>query len=498
MNKQDINNEEPIKEFKETNVYTIMFIVFTVFFIILFLMFLGISILNSKSETIASGIYIKNINVSGLEKQEAVQLVNKELSKYMNDSIILKHNDYSTEISLEQLDASFDVEAAVNAAYEYGRKGNVFVDSFQILSVMVSNISIDPILNINEDELKNKLNNISSQLPDTIVQSAYYIEDNNLIITKGKEGYSIDTDKMFEKLKNEIQTLNFINQEYKLEVIKKDPEPIDIDKIHSQICKMPVNATYTVNPYSVSPSEDGVDFNISIEEAKNVIKNSEQEEYIIPLKIVKPEITTNMIGAEAFPDLISNFSTKYNPRQVDRTTNLKLASEKINGTVIMPGEIFSYNTVVGKRTIDAGYKEAKIYVSGQVVDGLGGGICQVSTTLYNAALYANLEIVERRNHQFVPSYAGAGLDATVVYGAIDFKIKNTRNYPIKIVCWVDKGICNFELYGLKEQTEYEVVLNANVISRSSTSIKSKTYRTLKLNGQEIKTELLSTDTYKTH
>lgn len=497
MNKQDVNIEEPIREFKEASVYTIILIVFIVFFIILFLMFLGISMLNINNETIASGIYIKNINVSRLEKNEAIELVSKELQKHMKDNIVLKYNDYSTEINLEQLDASFDVEAAVNAAYEYGRNDNIFIDNFEILSVMVSNISIDPVLNINEEELKSQLNNITSQLPDTIVQSAYYIEDTNLIITKGKAGNVVDTDKMFEILKNDIQNLNFIDKEYNLEVIQKNPDKIDIDKIYSQIHKQPVNATYTVDPYSVSPSEDGVEFNISMEEINKILENDE-EEYVIPLKIIKPQITTNMIGAEAFPDLISNFSTRYNPRQVDRTTNLRLAAQKINGTVIMPGEVFSYNTVVGKRTIEAGYKEAKIYVSGEVVDGLGGGICQVSTTLYNAALYANLEIVERRNHQFVPSYVGAGLDATVVYGSIDFKIKNTRNYPIKIVCFVENGICNFELYGLKEQTEYEVIVGANVISRSRTWIKSKTYRTLKLNGEVVKTELLSADIYKTH
>lgn len=497
MIEKNNSNQEPIWEPKETNVYFIILIVFAIFFVILFAMFLGVSRFNSNNERIASGIYIKNINVSGLEKHEAIELVNKELSTYMDDSIVLKHSDYTTEISLEQLDASFDVESAVNAAYEYGRNNNILIDSFQILSVMVSNINIDPILNINEEELKNKLNNASSQLPDTIVQSSYYIENNNLIITKGKTGYVVDTYKMFKILKREIQNLNFVDKTYELEVIEKNPEEIDIEKIHNEIYKQPVNASYTVNPYRVTPSEDGVDFNISIEEAKNMLEN-DKEEYVIPLKIIQPEITNNMIGAEAFPDLISNFSTRYSTKQTFRTTNLRLAAEKINGTVIMPGEVFSYNTVVGKRTIDAGYKEAKIYVNGEVVDGLGGGICQVSTTLYNAALYANLEIVERRNHQFVPSYVRAGLDATVVYGAIDFKFKNTRNYPIKIVCSVDKGICNFELYGLREETEYEVVVNANVISRSSSSIKSKTYRILKLNGQEIKTELLSSDTYKAH
>ena len=460
-------------------------------------MFLALSLFNSNNDRIASGIYIKNVNVSGLEKKEAVDIVNKQLEGKMDESIILKHNDYSTEISLEQLEARFDTEAAVNAAYNYGRTNNIFKDSFQILKVMVVNINIDPVLYIDEDELKKKIEDTSAQLPDVTIENSYYIEDANLIITRGKKGYVVDKDKMYKKIRKEIQDLSFIGKPYEIDVIEKEPDEINIEEIHNQIYKDPVNASYTINPYSVKASEDGVDFNISLDEAKAIIQE-DNEEYIIPLKITKPEITNNMIPADAFPDLLSEFSTRYSARQVDRTTNLRLAAEKINGTVLMPGEIFSYNTVVGKRTIDAGYKDAKIYVNGQVVDGLGGGICQVSTTLYNAALYANLDIVERRNHQFVPSYVGAGLDATVVYGAIDFQFKNSRNYPIKIECSVENGICNFKLFGLKEETEYEIAVNASVISRSASSIKSKTYRTRKLNGEVVNSELLSSDTYKAH
>ena len=98
------------------------------------------------------------------------------------------------------------------------------------------------------------------------------------------------------------------------------------------------------------------------------------------------------------------------------TTVASLPALEYDGTVLMPGEIFSYNTVVGKRTIAAGYKEAAMYQNGEVVDGLGGGICQISTTLYNAALYANMEIVERRNHQFVPLiFSAASLKFVVLF-----------------------------------------------------------------------------------
>lgn len=495
-NKQE-NMQEPIYEPKNSEAYKVIGIVFAILFVIVFAMLTAIAFYNSNSDKIISGIYIKNVNVSGLTKQEAIAKVNNELEKYMDDSLVLVHNEYRTEISLEQLEANFDVESAVNAAYSVGKTKNIFKDGVKILDTMFSNINIDPVLNINENVLRERISGITAELPDTIIQSSYYIDGNNLVITKGKKGYVVSESKMFNICRNEIQKLSFIGKEINIEVEEQQPQEIDLNKIHEELYKEPVNAYYTTDPYTVHPSEDGVDFKISMEEAENLLQQ-DQEEYVIPLKVTVPEITTKMIGTEAFPDLISEFSTKYSQSQRDRTTNLKLAAEKINGTVLMPGEVFSYNTVVGKRTIDAGYKEAKIYVNGEVVDGLGGGICQVSSTLYNAVLYANLEIVERRNHQFVPSYAGAGLDATVVYGSIDFQFKNTRNYPIKIQCSVDRGICNFQIYGLKEETEYEVNVWANVISRSKTAIKSKAYRQLKLNGEVVSTQLLSSDTYKVH
>ena len=205
-----------------------------------------------------------------------------------------------------------------------------------------------------------------------------------------------------------------------------------------------------------------------------------------------------MIGTEAFPDLLSTFSTKYAASNKNRTTNLILAANKINGTVLMPGETFSYNKVVGARTIAAGYREAPIYVKGEVVDGVGGGICQITSTLYNAVVYANLEITQRTNHQFVPSYVTASRDATVVYGSLDFQFKNNRNYPIKLVCFVSNGVATFQIFGLRQDDDCEVQINSYETGRSSTAIYSEAYKILKKDGKIVGKELLSRDTYKRH
>lgn len=170
------------------------------------------------------------------------------------------------------------------------------------------------------------------------------------------------------------------------------------------------------------PSSNGVDFKISLDEAKEMLK-TEQDEYSIPLKTLYPNVTTNQIGNEAFPDMLSSFSTSYTSSGYNRSTNIELAAKKLDGYVLMPGETASYNQIVGQRTKTAGFKEGAAYSNGKVVQEVGGGICQVSSTLYNAVLYANLEIVERYNHGFAPSYVKPGLDATVSWGGPDFKFK---------------------------------------------------------------------------
>ena len=468
-----------------------------IFAIILLIIFIVFTLINLNNDKIINGVSILGIDVSKQSKEDAIQTVTNYISKNIPEEIKLKHNDYETSIASESLSISFDIEKAVNQAYDIGRSGNILQNNLEVLKTLFNPVDITADLSLDEEQLKASLNDISSKLPDTIIQSSYYIEDNNLILTKGRTGFVVNVDEMTADLITRIQNLEVNNNQIELITEEQSPNPLDIDAIHNEIYKQATDAYFTQDPYAVYPSENGLDFAISVDEAKAMLEQ-EQEEYIIPLQVLYPNVTTNMIGQEAFPDLLSSFKTYYSTRDTDRTTNLLLASNKINGTVVMPGEVFSYNTVVGERTIAAGYKEAPIYVSGEVVDGLGGGICQVTSTLYNAVVYANLEIVERSNHQFVPSYVTASRDATVVYGSIDFKFKNNRNYPIKIMCSVSNGVVNFEIYGLKTADDYEVEISSRITSQTANYTNSEAYKILKKNGQVVSTTLLSRDTYKRH
>lgn len=478
------------------------------------LILLAIVCINLQSNRIFSNIYIDGINVSHLTKEQAISKIEEEKSALSDYKLDLVCQDIKEEISGNDINGKCDIENAVNQAYSIGRFGNIFSNNVDMIKSNFYKTDISCEYIYDEEKLNTIVSSIIDNLPK-LEQSSYTIEDNELIITKGKSGVSIDEDSVKQEIVTALHDASQTELQIPVRVIA--PDDIDIDKIHKEIYKEPKNATYNKEPFEIVPHQVGVNFSISLEDAQKILEE-EKDEYVIPLTYTTPEITTDEIGTEAFPDLLSSFQTTYIQSKVNRTTNLKVASNSINGVVIMPGETFSYNKTLGPRTAEAGYKMAGMYSGGKEVDGLGGGICQISSTLYNIALLANLEIVERHNHQFLPGYVGAGRDATVVYGALDFKFKNNRNYPIKIESSVGNGYVKMKLYGVKEDSDYEVSFsttilstiypktvyeNTNTLPEGQTKVQSYgqngctsvTYKILKRNGKEVSREKLSSDTY---
>lgn len=174
-------------------------------------------------------------------------------------------------------------------------------------------------------------------------------------------------------------------------------------------------------------------------EAKNKNNNIINAE----VKDISPTITKEKLSA--INGIISSYQTKYGISEEERAYNIGLATKAINGTLIMPGETFSFNKVVGKRTPEIGYKQAPIIIDNKLEKGDGGGVCQVSTTLYNAIIRSNIMSLERSNHTLAPIYIQPGFDATVSE-AIDYKFKNTLKYPIYIEGITFKGTVKFNIY----------------------------------------------------
>lgn len=474
----------------------------------------GFALFNINNTKIISNISIEGIEVGGLTKKEAEQKILEKIEKNVEQNIIVKTNDFEYQFQLSQIEAKYDTNKAIEDAYSIGRDGNIFKNNLEIFKRKIKNKNIEVGIDYNQELLDNIINEIAVKIPGAVEKPSYCIEDKKLTITKGKAGNTINKEKFKEEVIKRLE-LEKQNEPIELEIINVEPEAIDIDKIYSEVHKEAKNAYYTKDPFQVYPHVDGVDFDL--EAAREMLKE-DKEEYVIDLKITTPKITTNKIGSEAFPDLLSTFSTKYDASNTPRTTNLKLAMNKLNGVVVSPGETFSYNKTLGKRTAEAGYREAGGFAGGRVVQTLAGGICQISSTLYDAVVYANLEIVERHNHMFLAGYVGAGKDATVVYGAYDFKFKNTRKYPIMLKTSIGSGVARIDVFGIKEDVEYEVEISSKILSYTPFKVvrendsslapgkervaqngmngcKSITYKILKLNGKEVSRTVLSSDTY---
>lgn len=458
-----------------------------IFFIILFLLLIFsvfFSLININNNNILNGISINNIDISGLSKDEAnSKILNIIQSKKDNNIIIKTDTENELTTTFDYLEVNYNLNDCINKAFNIGRSSNIFKNNFDILSLFFNKKNLNLNVEINTNNLNSLINELSSNLENKVIQSSYYIENNNLIITKGISGDVINSDEFSNNLYSILNDLSTTENSIQISTKTAEPEKIDIEKIYNEIHKDVQNASYEKEPFKVHQEVIGVSFNL--DEAKSLLEKN-QDEYIINLEYTYPEITINDLNINIFRDKISSFTTYYDTSNKDRAKNLELAAEKINGKIIAPGEEFSYNSVVGARTIEAGYKEAKIYSNGQVVDGLGGGICQLSSTLYNAVFFANLDVTERYNHMFLTSYVKEGRDATVAYGSKDFKFKNNRSFPIKIETTVNSGVVTCAIYGIKEETEYDISFDVETVSSVEPSVKYEYDASLKLGEQKIK------------
>lgn len=519
IDQKEIEQENKELDFPKNNNIKIDLILILIAIIVITLALCStmFAVINRKSSKIVKGVSISNIDVSNLTKEEAIKKLEEVYGSKSEKKIYLSYGEFDSSITYEALEVRYQIENAIKQAYDVGREGNIFQENFEILKTWYKNININIEVTIDNDMIDQIAQNINNSIDGAVVQPSYYVENDNskLIITSGKEGVKVDEKKLLEEIYKVLDENTDDEQKIEIPVVQDIPEKINIEKIHDEIYKEVKDAYYTKDPFTIHPEENGIDFDV---EAAKAMLQEEKPEYEIALKITKPKKTVKDIGTEAFPDLLATFSTNYQASNVSRTTNLKLASNKISGTVILPNEEFSYNKVVGERTISAGYKMAATYSNGQVVDGLGGGICQISSTLYDAVVMANLNVTTRRNHQFVTSYVPAGKDATVVWGAQDFKFINSRKYPVRIVATVEGGVATVQIWGIKEEVEYNISIETKkvatieyttqyvqdaslpvgqqkVIQAGNNGRKVEAYKVTKLNGQVVSTTLLSRDTY---
>ncbi|MEJ8554108.1 VanW family protein [Tepidibacter sp. Z1-5] len=399
-----------------------------------------------NDDKIYENVYINDIYVGGLSKEEANSLLD---SKYNKKTIKLTYNDQVFDLNFDKIGLDFKTEEAVELAYEVGRNKNFIYNIKTVMDLKNHHqMTITLKLEYDNQKLDDNLTQIANKIDKEPQNAKINIKNKAINITTETSGYIIDKEKLKETILNNIENNNYSD------II------IPVKEIHAQITK----------------------------------------EYL-------SKINT----------LLGEFPTTFNAGNYNRSYNVKLASEKVNGILLNPGEEFSFNDTTGKRGLSQGFKMAPVIVQGQVQEGVAGGVCQVSSTLYNAVLYSGITITDRRNHTIPSSYVSKGRDATVSFGSIDFKFKNYYQNPIYIENIVVSNKVISRVYGnVSDKKNIEITTDitqtiprqvevkedpAMLLGKERIDEKGRdgyrvdTYRVYYENGKVVKKELISKSYY---
>lgn len=295
-----------------------------------------------------------------------------------------------------------------------------------------------------------------------------------------------------------------------------------LDQVLAGYNKPAADASFTISPQNtmlIKPEETGAAYDSAalIAEIKALDIEKPASELKVAYQEVPPDLTAAQLGSQQITGLLASYTTYFNPAEEARSENVRLAAKALDMAVTKPGDILSFNNIVGERTVDGGYKDAYIIVNGEFVPGLAGGICQVSSTLYNTGLLANLEVAQRSNHDLAISYVPLGQDATVAYPNLDLKFKNTTGGYLLIRTTVTANSLTISLYGKVNpgqqvtisnttesviQPEVQTVVD-NSLQPGQTYIKQqgqpgyivKSVRTVTVNGKVVSSEALPKSVY---
>ena len=270
------------------------------------------SVIYMGKDIIAPNIYLGSINIGGLTKEEAKEKIVKRYEEKSNKEIKAVLKDYEQIIKPEMVEFNADINKLVDLAYMEGRNGNIIENNYTIISRYFNKKNLEISYNINEELMQKLLEEIAGKIPEKVKEPSYNVDGTKLFVYPGMKGNEVNKLSLREKIVSIMKDIDKISDEdlkITIPVDIKQPNNIDIEKIHNEIYEKPENATYNEQTKELKLDKDGLDFAISMDEAKNMLKEK-KEEYIIPLRKVKAEITYDKLGKDIFPDLLRNISNK--------------------------------------------------------------------------------------------------------------------------------------------------------------------------------------------
>lgn len=495
------------------------------FLLVLLIIFGIITCINKLNTKVYKNVYMLGENFSSKTSEEVLEMINNKSNELRANEKLEVYQDGENiyTIKAEDVDFKFDVDKTAQNIIEFGRDSNIFKNNFNILKAFFSKKEIEPVYTYDNEKLDGVIKNIDLTIRDRYVDDSYSLDEKEgkLIIVNGKTGNAINYNNEKENI---IKALEDKNQNtYDLNIEKKVPQELDVDKVYSEVKREAKDAYIdkTVSPQKYVAEVVGFDFDVnSLKELLALPENKEEGKTIeFKVNVIEPKVKLVNITADLCKDKLAGYTTYFPAGSYARSNNLKIALSYMNGVVVMPGETYSYNKNIGDTTASKGYQAAATFKGGTTVNEMGGGICQTVSTLYNTVLMANLEIVERHQHGLPVGYVPPSRDATVYSPVLDFKFKNNRETPIKIVTsFTYNGSLNVSIYGTKQDNDPEVILSQKtlstipyttryeydpsmpygtqtVVTAGVNGYTSESYITKKLNGQVISSGILSQDKY---
>lgn len=417
-------------------------IVVAVIIAVVFAAFVGLGAYANGLETIFPNVSMEGTQLAGMTVSQAADTLVANNVGTQEDRQLTVSLPAGVELTVSAKDAGCYLTAPDAAVYAYDacHSGSFIANTFSYIKCVFGGMKLTATSEEKLDEayLQGKIDEGVKKASLALMESSVEIGDESITVVKGASAVKIDSDKLFDTVKEALVNGNFETIKYTAEAVDgANAEEIDLQELYDTVFEEPVNAEY--NPETKQATEHVTGRSFDIEGAQKLWDEAENgDQVIIPLILTEPEITTEKLNSMLFADVLAQKTTTLVGSSSARINNVTHAAASINGLVLNPGEEFSYNKTVGQRTAASGYQAAGAYSGGQVVSEIGGGICQVSSTLYYCALISNLEIVDRSCHYFGVAYLPAGLDATVSWPSPDFKFKNNGEYPIKIEASVDK------------------------------------------------------------
>lgn len=440
--------------------------------LVLILAFLAIFFLGSGGDPynnkILSNVMIAGVNVGGLTKSQATQVVKNNVAPLYSDlDMTVRLGGTTLTLSSADTKAKLDVKDAVNAAYNYGRTGTK-VEKQEAYTASFSEshtIALLPYLDLDTDYIQSALESYAATVGSTLTQPSYTLEGVvpdlatdvfdpetapalTLVVTMGTPGIDFREEGLYNAILDAYSLGSF---QVTWEATDADtlPQTPDMAQVLEELGKPAVDDSVDLKTFQTIPGSYGYTFDV--EAAQKMVDSAQYGQILrIDMTYVAPE----RMGENAFyQDTLGKGRTPFSDN-ANRVNNLVLACQALDGVVINPGQTFSYNETVGQRTEARGYKKALAYTSSGKTTSLEGGVSQVASTLYYAALVADLEIVERHDHGLAVGYIDKGLDAYVTWKNMDLRFKNNTNFPIQLQATAENGAVSIQILGTDEKDYY--------------------------------------------